>query len=96
MAKVLTAAAVEKIKPKAARQEIPDARMQGLYLVVQPSGAKSWAVRYRLNGRPAKFTLGKYPRMELVHRHNRKSPIWIEDMIVCRDAQGDRGRGWRR
>jgi HSP90 family molecular chaperone len=33
---------------------------------------------------------------ELVHRHNRKSPIWIEDMIVCRDAQGDRGRGWRR
>jgi integrase len=65
MAKVLTAAAVEKIKPKAARQEIPDARIQGLYLVVQPSGAKSWAVRYRLNGRPAKFTLGKYPRMEL-------------------------------
>jgi hypothetical protein len=35
-------------------------------------------------------------RTHLVHRHNRKSPIWIEDMIVCRDAQGDRGRGWRR
>jgi integrase len=65
MAKVLTAAAIEKFKPTAGRQEIPDARMQGLYLVVQPSGAKSWAVRYRLNGKPAKFTLGKYPRLEL-------------------------------
>ena len=65
MAKVLTAAAVEKTKPGATRQEIPDARMQGLHLVVQPSGAKSWAVRYRLNGRPAKYTLGKYPRVKL-------------------------------
>jgi integrase len=65
MAKVLTTAAVEKIKPTAARQEIPDARMQGLYLVVQPSGAKSWAVRYRLKGKPAKFTLGRYPRLEI-------------------------------
>jgi integrase len=29
-----------------------------LYLVVQPSGAKSWALRYRFGGRPAKLTLG--------------------------------------
>jgi integrase len=33
--------------------------------VVQPSGAKSWAVRYRHHGKPAKLTLGPYPRLGL-------------------------------
>jgi integrase len=42
----------------AARREIPDAGCRGLYLVVQPSGGKSWAVRYRFAGRPDKLTLG--------------------------------------
>src|SRR3546814_9190181 len=35
-----------------------DALLPGLYLVVQPSGAKSWAVRYRHGGKPRKLTLG--------------------------------------
>jgi integrase len=61
----LTSKGVEAIKPVAARQEIPDVVVPGLYLVVQPSGSKSWAVRYRLDGRPRKFTLGTYPRVEL-------------------------------
>ena len=48
------------------RLEIPDGTVTGLYLVVQPSsGAKSWAVRYRHHGRPAKLTLGPYPRLGL-------------------------------
>jgi integrase len=57
-AKVLTAMAVQAAKPKATRYEIPDGGALGLYLVVQPSGVKSWARRYRLNGRTAKHTLG--------------------------------------
>jgi integrase len=39
--------------------------MPGLYLIVQPSGAKSWAVRYRFAGKPRKHTLGPYPRLDL-------------------------------
>jgi integrase len=35
--------------------------MRGLYLVVQPTGAKSWAVRYRYGGKSAKHTIGTYP-----------------------------------
>ncbi len=58
MAKVLTAKAVENAKAGAARREIPDGGCRGLYLIVQPSGAKSWALRYRFAGRPAKLTLG--------------------------------------
>ena len=60
MAKTLTIPAIEKMKPDPnKRLEIPDAKMSGLYLVVQPSGAKSWAYRYRADGKPKKLTLGR-------------------------------------
>jgi integrase len=59
MPKVLTHAAVRKYRGGKTRREIRDGGAQGLSLVVQPSGAKSWALRYRRpDGRPAKLTLG--------------------------------------
>jgi integrase len=59
MAKTFTALAVEKLRPGKARREIPDAKAVGLYLIIQPSGAKSWALRFRRpGGRPAKLRLG--------------------------------------
>ena len=39
--------------------------MVGLYLIVQPSGAKSFAVRYRWVGKPRKLTLGAFPTINL-------------------------------
>jgi integrase len=65
MKKALTTRTVQALRAGQARTEIPDAYLPGLYLVVQPSGAKSWAVRYRHNGRPRKQTLGPYPRIDL-------------------------------
>lgn len=59
----LTDKAIEKLKPTDARRELPDGIMPGLYLVVQPSGAKSWALRYRFAGKPCKLTLGRWPAM---------------------------------
>ncbi|MFZ1094963.1 MAG: Arm DNA-binding domain-containing protein, partial [Xanthobacteraceae bacterium] len=53
----LTAKSVEHIKPGAMRREIPDDGCSSLYLIVQPSGKKSWAVRYRYQGHPTKLTL---------------------------------------
>ncbi len=61
----LTTKSVETIKPQTARQEIPDSLLRGLYLVVQPSGARSWAVRYRHAGKPCKHTIGSYPAIDL-------------------------------
>ncbi|MEL4069536.1 integrase arm-type DNA-binding domain-containing protein [Ochrobactrum sp. GPK 3] len=56
---VLTIKFVEAVKPEAkGRLEIPDAGLPGMYLVVQPSGAKSWAYRYRIGGKPKKLTIG--------------------------------------
>jgi integrase len=62
----LTIRSVEAMKPRSVRQEIPDSFLPGLYLVVQPSGAKGWAVRYRHQGVPRKLTLsGSYPALGL-------------------------------
>src|SRR5258708_2731306 len=64
-ASVLTVRTVETARPKrngvgeAVRTEYPDAACIGLYLIVQPSGARSWALRYRRpGGKNAKLTLG--------------------------------------
>lgn len=55
----LTAASVEKYRPTKDRREIPDSGAPGLYLIVQSSGRKSWALRFRKpGGRSAKLTLG--------------------------------------
>ena len=34
---------------------------RGLMLVVKPSGARSWVLRYQLNGRRRDMGLGPYP-----------------------------------
>jgi integrase len=56
MSKRLTALQVENVKVGSSRREISDGG-SGLYLIVQPSGHKSWAVRFRVNGIPRKLTL---------------------------------------
>ncbi len=58
MAKALTNTALRSLKPGPARREIPDGKIGGLYYVVQPSGATSWALRYRDLGKPCKLTIG--------------------------------------
>src|SRR5262245_34118915 len=57
MAKRLTDIAVRNLKPGPQRREIPDGGCRGLYVVLQPSGRKSFAVRYRFGGKTRKLTL---------------------------------------
>jgi integrase len=54
----LTAIAVANARPGHTRREIHDRGCPGLFLVVQPTGHKSWAVRYRFRGLSRKLTLG--------------------------------------
>jgi integrase len=65
MSKALTAKSIESEKPSAKRREIPDGLLVGLYLIVQPSGQRSFAIRYRHGGQPRKLTLGRYPALDL-------------------------------
>jgi hypothetical protein len=55
MSKVLTDIYIRNLKPGPVRREIPDGN--GLYIVVQATGKKSYAVRYRYGGAPRKLTL---------------------------------------
>src|ERR1700719_3578963 len=59
MAKALTAAGIARYKPSKQRREIRDGAATGLYLILQDSGQRSFALRFRKpNGKPAKLTLG--------------------------------------
>jgi integrase len=58
MSNRLTAKTVENIKPGATRREVSDGEIRGLYLCIQPSGAKSYVLRYRHAGKPRKLTIG--------------------------------------
>ena len=61
MAKALTAAGIRTMRPAPERREIRDGGAVGLYLVVQPSGHKSFALRFRRpNRKPAKLVLGPF------------------------------------
>lgn len=71
MGKALTTRAIEAFKGSDRRREIPDGALPGLFLVVQPSGAKSWAVRYRVGTRTRKLTLGRYPALSLADARTR-------------------------
>lgn len=85
----LTVEAVKNGKPGAARREIADTVCPGLYLVVQPSGAKSWAVRYRFEGKPAKLTLGSFPQIPLAEKDDdRKARLARDPKSHPSDARG--------
>ena len=60
MPKLLTVAAVEKLRPRPnKRREVRDGGAPGLHLVIQPSGYNSWVLRGRRpDGRQGKVTLG--------------------------------------
>ena len=69
MAKKLTPITVANAKPRDKRVEIPDGGCGGLYLVIQPNGHRSWAVRYRFKGKPRKLTLGTVDAVPLAEAH---------------------------
>jgi integrase len=58
MARGFTDIAIRNLKPGPVRYEMPDPGARGLYCIVQPSGHKSFAVRFRYEGKPKKLSLG--------------------------------------
>jgi integrase len=62
---MLTDLKIKNLSTPSKRKEVPDGKIGGLYLVLQPSGARSWALRYRVDGLPRKLTLGSSPNLGL-------------------------------
>jgi len=57
----LTDRAVLRYKPGAKRRRIRDPHAKSLFLVIEPSGIKSWQIRFRRpTGQIGKLTLGRF------------------------------------
>src|SRR5579871_319570 len=66
------------VNGKPVRDEIPDKGAAGLHLVIQPSGAKSFALRFRRpNGKRAKVTLGAFNPNEQVGEPRIGAPLTL-------------------
>ena len=86
---MLTDILIKKLAVPEKRREIPDGRISGLYLVVQPSGARSWALRYRAAGMPRKLTLGPYPAVDLATARKRAQEA-LGDVAGGKDPARDK------
>jgi hypothetical protein len=67
----LTELSVARLKPPVrGRLELWDATLPSFGLRVSAKGAKSWVVMTRVHGKLKRFTLGKYPLMDLGDARN--------------------------
>jgi integrase len=75
MAKTLTSASVEKLKPNPRKRLwVRDGASQALYLVIQPSGHKSWAMMFRKKHRDGVERLFLGP-LDLSGRRHDAEPV---------------------
>ena len=61
----MTDQALARLKSASERVEVWDELVPNLLLTIHPTGRKSWAVRYRADGRRVKMALGTYPETGL-------------------------------
>src|SRR5690606_17406995 len=66
----LTATAVRNAKPRDKSYKLGDGL--GLYLQVEPSGGKLWRMKYRVDGREKKLSIGAYPEVSLAEARKRR------------------------
>lgn len=67
----LTDPEVKNAKPRAKHYKLADG---GMFMLVNPDGAKYWRLKYRVAGREKKLSLGVYPEVTLKEaRDNREA-----------------------
>lgn len=68
----LNTASIQALEPKASSYKATDGK--GLYLLIQPNGARYWRFRFRWAGKQNTMSCGVYPE------------IGLEEARACRDA----------
>ena len=66
---LLTATQVKNAKPNGKVKRLSDG--ENLYMVIRPSGTKSWILRARVNGRRTDVGLGAFPSVSLARARRR-------------------------
>lgn len=69
-ADALSDAAIRKAKPGEKPRKLADGG--GLYLELQPGGARYWRLKYRIEGREKRISLGTYPAVSLAEARRRR------------------------
>jgi integrase len=85
----LTVSRIEGLEPRAARYELTDPAVAGLQLRVEPTGAKSWILRYYWRGTRVRLSPGTYPEVSQRDAHEAASHArkLLEDGIDPRRAE---------
>ena len=66
----LTDTQIKALKPDTKSRKYADEK--GLYLEVAPSGGKWWRLKYRMDGKEKRFSLGVYPEVSLKAARTRR------------------------
>ena len=66
----LTDATIRTAKPQEKPVKLSDSR--GLYLLINPNGAKGWRLKYRFGGKEKLVSLGIYPDVSLAEARGRR------------------------
>jgi len=66
----LTDAAARNAKPREKEYKLADGG--GLYLLVTPAGGKLWRLKFRVDGREKKLSIGSYPEISLAEARKRR------------------------
>jgi len=85
----LTVTRIESLAPEAARYELTDPAVAGLQLRIEPTGAKSWILRYYWRNKRVRLSLGAYPETSQRGAHEAASRArkLLEDGIDPRRAE---------
>lgn len=77
-------ASVEKLKPlQSGRRSTYDTKVSGLVIITTENGAKSWYLYKKLNGRPERHHLGKFPEVTVDSARD------AANKLLARIASGD-------
>lgn len=66
----LTDVAIRNAKPRLKPYKLGDSL--GLFLLVQPAGGKLWRLKYRVDGKEKKLSIGSYPEVGLAEARRRR------------------------
>lgn len=85
----LTDVTIRNAKPREKVYKLADSG--GLYLQINPTGSRLWRLKYRVDGREKKLSIGPYPDFSLSEARRRRDEA-REQLAMGKDPSGEKQR----